>query len=239
MSITRSALILLAVLVLAPACHKDKPTAKPLKLLELQPSSGHPAGGKIVQITGEGFDTHSKVEVMFGDKPARAIVVAKDRIQVESPPGKEDQEVEVTVSFPDGRSGKMPQKYRWELPVLQPGEDLGLGRRAGFGRRAGVGRAWVRRRTSAQHSSAARAHRRRSLPATMFVSAPRGSMVSRNTVTMSSVSRGLAVFIVVALAVVPRLASAHDTSMTYADLVVDGSNVAVTMTVAPSELTGR
>ncbi len=124
MSSTRSAVVFaIALVALAPACKKDKPAAKPLKLLELQPPSGHPVGGKLVQITGEDFNTHSKVEVMFGDKPTRAVVVAKDRIQLESPPGKEGDEVEVTVTFPDGRTGKVPQKYRWELPVLMPGED--------------------------------------------------------------------------------------------------------------------
>ncbi len=50
-------------------------------------------------------------------------------------------------------------------------------------------------------------------------------------------SRVLAAFIAVALAVVPRLASAHDTDVKYVDLVVDGPNVAVTLTVAPITLT--
>lgn len=121
MPIARTALLLLlAIPVLAPGCGKDKPAPKPLKLIELEPTTGHPAGGKLVQITGEDFNTHSKVEVLFGDKPARAIVVAKDRIQLESPPGKEGDEVVVTVTFPDGRTGKVPQKYRWEMPVIQP-----------------------------------------------------------------------------------------------------------------------
>jgi hypothetical protein len=87
-----------------------------LTLKEIQPPSGHPVGRKVTQIVGSGFDTRSKVDVMFGDKPARAIVVAKDRIQIESPPGKEGEVVDVTVRFPDGRSAVMPKAYRWETP---------------------------------------------------------------------------------------------------------------------------
>jgi hypothetical protein len=108
----------------ALACERKAP-AVPLKLVELQPVAGHPAGGKVVQIVGSGFDPHSTVEVRFGDKLARAIVVAKDRIQIESPPGTEGDEVSVTVQFPDGRHGVMPQKYRWETPVIQGAEHHG------------------------------------------------------------------------------------------------------------------
>lgn len=84
-----------------------------LVLKDLEPASGSPGGGKDVQIVGEGFDVRAKVVVMFGDKPARAIVVAKDRIQLESPPGREGEEASVTVRFPDGRSGTLPMHYRW------------------------------------------------------------------------------------------------------------------------------
>ena len=102
------------VFILAVGCGKgDKPQPPPLVLGELQPDYGMPSGEKLVQITGSGFDTHASVEVLFGTKPARAVVVAKDRIQLESPPGKEGEQVEVTVRFPDGRSGTLKQKYRW------------------------------------------------------------------------------------------------------------------------------
>lgn len=103
------------LVVLALGCSKgDKPAPPALTIGELQPASGDPAGGKVVQITGTGFDPHSTVEVKFGTRVARAIVVAKDRIQLESPPGKDGEEVEVTVRFPDGRSGTAKQHYRWE-----------------------------------------------------------------------------------------------------------------------------
>ena len=103
------------LLLLALGCSKgDKPAMPPLTIGELQPASGDPSGGKVVQIVGTGFDVHSTVEVKFGTTIARAIVVAKDRIQLESPPGKNGDEVEVTVTFPDGRSGKAKQHYRWE-----------------------------------------------------------------------------------------------------------------------------
>ena len=46
-------------------------------------------------------------------KESYAVVVAKDRIQLESPAGTSGEEVEVTVTFPDGRSAKAPQHYRW------------------------------------------------------------------------------------------------------------------------------
>ena len=97
------------------ACGKDK-QLPPLVVTEVQPTFGDPMGGKVVQITGAGFDTHSTVEVTFGAKAARAVVVAKDRIQLETPPGTSGEEVEVTVRFPDGRSAKAPQHYRW-LPA--------------------------------------------------------------------------------------------------------------------------
>jgi hypothetical protein len=103
-------LLLLVVL----GCGKGDKSPPPLTIGELQPASGDPAGGKVVQIVGTGFDPHSTVEVRFGTKVARAIVVAKDRIQLESPPGKNGEEVEVTVRFPDGRSAKALQHYRWE-----------------------------------------------------------------------------------------------------------------------------
>jgi len=105
------------VMILAVGCGRgDKPQPPPLVLGELQPVSGHPMGGKVVQITGAGFDTRSTVEVKFGAKPARAIVVAPDRIQLESPAGTEGEEAAVTVRFPDGRGGTLAQKYRWATP---------------------------------------------------------------------------------------------------------------------------
>lgn len=111
------------LLILAAGCGGgDKPQPPPLILDELQPDNGLPAGEKVVQITGSGFDPHSTVEVMFGTRPARAVVVAKDRIQLESPPGAEGEEVEVTVRFPDGRSGKLKQKYRWVTPDAAKGD---------------------------------------------------------------------------------------------------------------------
>ncbi len=121
MSITRSALVVLLCLTSqAPACRgNDKPALSslpPLTLKEVRPSSGHPAGRKVTQIVGAGFDTRMKVDVRFGDKPVRAIVVAKDRIQLESPSGEEGKVVDVTVRFPDGRSAALPKAYRWETP---------------------------------------------------------------------------------------------------------------------------
>jgi hypothetical protein len=106
----RLALALLFVL----GCSKgDKPTPPQLVVTDLQPDNGDPMGQKVVQITGSGFDTHANVEVTFGTKKARAIVVAPDRIQLESPAGAEGEEVEVTVKFPDGRSARAPKRYRW------------------------------------------------------------------------------------------------------------------------------
>jgi hypothetical protein len=109
---TRACFLALALLA-APACGKRE-TRSAVEVLELQPTSGDPSGGKVVQIVGKNFDTHSTVEVKFGEKPARAIVVARDRIQLESPPGKAGEEAAVTVRFPDGQGGTLPQKYRWE-----------------------------------------------------------------------------------------------------------------------------
>jgi hypothetical protein len=104
----------LAIVFALAACQK---TEKPkIELAELQPTSGAPGGGKVVQIVGKGFDTRATVEVRFGSRLARAIVVAPDRIQLESPPGAEGEEVEVSVRFPDGRGGKVPQRYRWVTP---------------------------------------------------------------------------------------------------------------------------
>ena len=107
----RTSWLLLAAL--AAGCGSSA-ADKPLVLGELEPAYGDPVGGKVVQIVGKDFDPHSKVTVLFGTRPARAIVVAKDRIQLESPPGKAGDEVEVTVRFPDGRSGVLKQHYRWQ-----------------------------------------------------------------------------------------------------------------------------
>ena len=105
------------VLILAVGCgRREPPQPPPLVLGELQPDNGLPMGGKLVQITGSGFDPHSSVDVMFGTRAARAVVVAKDRIQLESPAGTEGEQVEVTVKFPDGRGGTLKQKYRWVTP---------------------------------------------------------------------------------------------------------------------------
>lgn len=105
------------VMILAVGCGRgDRSQPPPIVLGELQPPYGAPSGEKVVQITGSGFDTHSAVEVTFGAKKARAVVVAPDRIQLESPAGTEGEEAEVTVRFPDGRGGTLKQKYRWEAP---------------------------------------------------------------------------------------------------------------------------
>lgn len=115
------------VLVLVIACGGRKEVPPPMTLVELQPTAGHPKGGKVVQIVGTGFDTRSTVEVKFGAVVVRAIVVSKERIQLESPPGKEGDEVTVTVKFPDGRGGVMPQKYRWEVTLPHDDHDHGAG----------------------------------------------------------------------------------------------------------------
>ena len=108
------------LLALALACSRDKPPLPALTITELQPASGHPKGGNLVHVVGSGYNPRSTVEVRFGTKPARAIVVGPDRIQLEAPPGQPGEEVEVSVRFPDGRTGKAPQRYRWESALGTP-----------------------------------------------------------------------------------------------------------------------
>jgi hypothetical protein len=102
-------------LALLVGCSKgDKPAPPALVVTDMEPANGDPIGDKMVQITGSGFDPHSTVDVTFGTKKARAVVVAPDRIQLESPPGTEGEEAVVTVRFPDGRTATARQRYRWQ-----------------------------------------------------------------------------------------------------------------------------
>ncbi len=71
-------------------------------------------GYRLGMIEGEGFDTKAPVKVWFGATPAvRAAVVAKQKIQVEVPPGTEGSEVEVRVEVAGYEPAIAPMKLRY------------------------------------------------------------------------------------------------------------------------------
>src|SRR5688500_1048952 len=89
----------------------------PLKVDRVEPAQGINAGGDTVQIVGGGFQPgKTGVEVRFGRKKAEQVVISSsDKISVVTPPGDKGP-VDVTLSFNDGSSFKIPNGFRYAAP---------------------------------------------------------------------------------------------------------------------------
>src|SRR5687768_4146246 len=101
------------LLVSVGACNKGGP----LKVDRVEPAEGVNSGGDHVQIIGSGFQPgKTGVEVRFGRKKAEQVVISSsNKIAVVTPAGDRGP-VDVTLSFDDGSSFKIPNGFRYAAP---------------------------------------------------------------------------------------------------------------------------
>lgn len=129
---TKTALLgLLAIACLALAGCGDKKEG--LRITKLEPKVGPYTGGSLITIHGSGFESGGAtgVKVYFGDKLGRRVVFeGDDKLQVEPPPGKRGESVDVLLIFDDGRKFKADKAYSYEdladgfnADSLAPGKD--------------------------------------------------------------------------------------------------------------------
>lgn len=103
------------------------PTPIVTSISSILPVKGSPAGGQEVVIRGQNFK--SPVRVLFGDKPAASVLISATEIRAISPstnlgPSNQFEEVDIVViseaGTPTEQRATSPQKFRYELEVLQP-----------------------------------------------------------------------------------------------------------------------
>lgn len=109
---------------------RSQPTTPPpivTSISSISPTRGGPAGGQEVIIRGQNFK--SPVRVLFGTKPAASVLISATEIRAVSPstnlgPSTQFEEVDVIViseaGTPTEQSATAPQKFRYELEILQP-----------------------------------------------------------------------------------------------------------------------
>jgi hypothetical protein len=104
-----------------------------LQVDKVDPAEGVIGGGDQVTIIGGGFvPGKTQAEVRFGRHKAEQVVISSDtKIAVIAPPGDKGP-VDVTVSFDDGSTFKIPGGYKYVAP--QAGVDV---RKAFFSGKAG------------------------------------------------------------------------------------------------------
>ncbi|HVR41924.1 MAG TPA: IPT/TIG domain-containing protein [Thermoanaerobaculia bacterium] len=103
----------------------DPPGTAPT-IISVSPSSGSPAGGDLVVITGTNFD--APVRVLFGDIPATVVSQTSTEIRVISPavqfgPTEQARDVTITVITRAGTPGEQQATggpFRYELEILTP-----------------------------------------------------------------------------------------------------------------------
>lgn len=104
-----------AVMCLALAGCGDKKEG--LRITKLEPKVGPYTGGSLITIHGSGFESGGAtgVKVYFGDKLGSRVVFEGDsKLQVEPPPGKRGESVDVLLIFDDGRKFKAENAYTYE-----------------------------------------------------------------------------------------------------------------------------
>lgn len=85
------------------------------------PDTVTPKGYGVGMIDGDGFDTTKKVKVYFGTTPSpRAVVVAKNKIQAEVPPGKDGTSVEIRVEIDGYEPAVAPVKLTYDASQQDP-----------------------------------------------------------------------------------------------------------------------
>lgn len=106
---------------------------KGLRIESIEPKVGPYTGGSLITIHGSGFESGGAtgVKVYFGDKIGRRVVFEGDtKLQVEPPPGKRGETVDVMLIFDDGRKFTAQNAYTYEnlaegfsADSLAPGEE--------------------------------------------------------------------------------------------------------------------
>jgi hypothetical protein len=103
------------------------PTPIVTSITSISPTRGGPAGGQEVIIRGQNF--RAPVRVLFGDKLAAAQLISSTEIRAIAPatnlgPSNQFEEVDVVViseaGTPVEQRATSPQKFRYELTILQP-----------------------------------------------------------------------------------------------------------------------
>lgn len=104
-----------------------------LRITSIEPKVGPYTGGSLITIHGSGFESGGAtgVKVYFGDKIGSRVVFEGDtKLQVEPPPGKRGDTVDVMLIFDDGRKFTAEKAYTYEdlakgfsADSLAPGED--------------------------------------------------------------------------------------------------------------------
>lgn len=106
----RRSLAIGAVLCLTlTACSKET------RITELEPPQGTYMGGEEIAIKGRNLPVgRGGASVIFGRKPATNVVMGSDgEIKVTSPAGERNTEVDVTVTFDDGRAYQLQKGFRY------------------------------------------------------------------------------------------------------------------------------
>ena len=88
-----------------------------LSIDKLEPPQGTIAGGEEITIRGDGFQPgKTQAEVRFGHKKADVVTIASTtKIKAVTPPGEKGP-VDITVSFDDARTFKIPNGFRYVEP---------------------------------------------------------------------------------------------------------------------------
>jgi hypothetical protein len=103
---------LCVLLVAVSACDKEKG----LRITNIEPKAGSPAGGTQVVLSGSGFQAEGAlgVRVLFGGRQARVHGFDGDtRLVVEAPAGEEGETVDVKLLFDDAREFTYPQAFTY------------------------------------------------------------------------------------------------------------------------------
>jgi hypothetical protein len=88
-----------------------------LRVDRVEPAEGINGGGDQVVILGSGFQPgKTQVEVRFGRRKAENVVISSNsKIAVVTPAGDKGP-VDVTLSFDDGNSFKIPNGFKYTVP---------------------------------------------------------------------------------------------------------------------------
>jgi hypothetical protein len=87
------------------------------------PGRGRVGGGEPVRITGEGFDDHGPMDVYFGMRAAKAVVVESGTlIRAVTPQADAPGVVDVSIRFADGTVIDHPAAFEYDEQglVLRP-----------------------------------------------------------------------------------------------------------------------
>lgn len=105
---------LLIIVSLGFGCRAEPPAPDLLRATSFSPGEGHPAGGTVVMIDGQGFDPKATANVFFGQNASKRVhVVTATRLQAELPPGTAGQQVSVRVEQKGRGSATAEKPFRY------------------------------------------------------------------------------------------------------------------------------